>query len=142
MEPNQIEVAPPESGELVVRMNGEELPQKRRPGRPLSNPAPVRSDRQKAADTLRKQEIELTEEQFDQVWSRYLELRRIFTEDQLSRYWFWRCRGCADGDSQGHAILNNRHHDSCDTIDQTLKYCWPRSVVEAVCAAKGIEVQF
>ena len=141
--------APPESGELVVRMNGEELPQKRRPGRPLSNPAPVRSDRQKAADALTNQGIDLSEEQWEAVWSRYLDLRRIWTEDQLSGYFHWRCRGCLDGDSQGHPIHNGKHYRDqngelyCQGgLNPEVKGLWPRAVIVEVAKAKGITLQF
>jgi hypothetical protein len=149
MEPEQIEsVAPSESGEPIVYMGGERLTP--RPiGRPRNNPKPEPSMRERMAEFLRKQDIELSDEEFTKVWNRYCELRTTWAADQMPTYFIWSCPGCLDADAVGHRILNGKHWDggpyptnACDGINDELKTLWPRSAVEAVAKAKGITIRF
>lgn len=127
----EIEVAPPESGELVVRMNGEVLPALRGPGRPPTIRQPEPSFREKMRRFVASQ-VELSDEQFDQVWQRYQELRKTCAAEQLPDFFRFRCPGCS-GKQAGHA-------DNCTGINQIVEVFWPPAVTQHV--ADRLQLKF
>lgn len=119
-----------QSGDAIVYVDGEPVLPPRPPGRPRNNPGPELSEHDRKRELLRFQGIELTDEQFDEVWKKFVELRRFLLgfgmESQLSRYWQMHCSGCLNSDGQRY-IANSKHEPNCDGINPEL-CLWPIDV--------------
>jgi hypothetical protein len=131
-----------EQTELVVRIDGERIDPPRPPGRPKNPPKPEpESFHDKMRKFIASQDIELSDGQFEQVWSRYQEFCGLYGSEKMPTYWIWRCTGCFC-DEQWHLVHNGRHQPQCDGINDGLKTLWAREIVEAVAKQKNLTVKF